>query len=544
MRTSTRRHFLTTTSRAAIGLAVGTSAASARPIPSNAIRSGRATQTFLPASMGPDTLGSFATAAIEAARGAGAVFADVRVAERQFLRVGQHINNELAPDVTIDVRFSYGVRVFVDGIWAFGHGTIPSSDALAAAAKNAVATARGTARVARPQLEFAGTPVVTGVWTSPSRIDPFTVPLEEQVALLWAWKQATMRPRGGMFSGQFEWTQETRVFASSEGSRTTQTIRRSWPRAATRVGPVELKVPAINAVTAGYEFVLGPDLQDRMKTNAEEAARLARLPVRSLDVGRYPVVFSGLAMAKILGSMLGPALELDRVLGEEADASGTSFLAPVDAVLGAPLFPPFLQVTAARAVPTFTAMQWDDEGVSPQEYPVIADGCVVDYHSCRRTAPALRSWYQRRGIPVQSRGCAIALEADSPVHVRTPHQIVRAAAQSATIEDLCKDVRRGILVLEDPWVSTDQQLASGNVNGGVMLEIDRGQIVGRIARNGLEFSARALWKALAGLGDVTTVRTCDMLLHKGQPWIHAPQTSTAPAGIFSGVNVIATGRRF
>jgi TldD protein len=254
------------------------------------------------------------------------------------------------------------------------------------------------------------------------------------------------------------------------------------------------------------------------------------------------MVCDGLSAGAIFGATVGCALELDRILGYESDSAGTSFLAPPQDILGAPLFAPALDVVAGRPAPTYAAVQWDDDGVAPREYPVISGGCVVDFYTSRKTAPALDAWYRSRGITPQSRGCAVAVEADRPVSVRPPHQAIRPASSTASAEDLCKDVQHGVFLREDAWISADQQLTSGSVHSQMMFEIDRGRIVARLARNGLEFSTRTLWKSLTTLGDRTTVRTCNAYLHKGQPWAHAAQSTSAPAASFFGVNVVSTGR--
>jgi TldD protein len=141
-------------------------------------------------------------------------------------------------------------------------------------------------------------------------------------------------------------------------------------------------------------------------------------------VGKYPVVMDGWVLGVLIGETVGIALELDRVQGDESDATGTSYLAPPEQILGKTVINPLLNLTADRAMPHLQAVKWDDDGVEPEAYALVKDGVVVDYHTNRQTAPALASWYQARGQPLRSHGCAVAQYADDPVTVGMPHLTV------------------------------------------------------------------------------------------------------------------------
>jgi TldD protein len=500
--------------------------------------------------MTPLDLRSLATRAIEAATQAGATYADVRIGERHRLQLtpnGIEVNAHIISTVT------YGVRVLVDGAWALVHGIVPSVDAVTTAARDAVAMAKGYTTLVTRRAELAPAPVAVGEWATPMQIDPFAVPLREHSAMIDSYIQLTGRYPGTWPSGEFfHWTKETRVFASSEGSLVTQTLRGSRTDIGVRIGGdfgwLTLKFPAMGAASGGYE-TLGDVTQyaDGYKALIDDVNRYKRLPERTLDVGRYPVVVDGATLGMLFGRTVGLALELDRVLGYEADASGTSYLAPPLELLGTPICSPQLTVTATRAVPTPSAARWDDDGVETQPYPVIQGGRLVDYHTSRSTAPALRTWYELQGQPVRSHGCAVATEAGEYPMVRTPHLTMNAGQSVASLETLYKDVKEGVLVLGLPDCSTDQMFASstvsaplGGLDGRLVFKIERGKIVHRLGGNGLLLSTRRLWKEqLVSLGDATTVQQTDFAVQKGMPWQPAQQSTTAPAALFKDVDVMA-----
>jgi len=273
----------------------------------------------------------------------------------------------------------------------------------------------------------------------------------------------------------------------------------------------------------------------------EEAVRLARLPRTVLDVGRYEVVFDGTTLGSAFGRTLGSAVELDRVLEYEADASGTSCLAPPRELLGTPVVSPLITASAHRTLPSITAVKWDDEGVEPKQFTVLANGVLVDYASSRETVMELKGASSQHKGPLQSYGCAVASRPDQPVIIRTPHLTIAPSTTPASLDTLCKNVSKGVLVRNGLYFNTDQQLASGSILYGAQLfEIDKGAITRRIDGNGLQFTTRQFWKNLQMLGDANTVQDTVIDLSKGQPWQFHKNSVTAPAGLFKDVNIFST----
>jgi TldD protein len=555
-----RRDFLATTSMALMSpLLVERPHPRRIVLPADAGRSRLPANAWLPDATAEDTLRALATTAMEAAKGAGAAYADIRVAERHFLLVSVNPAQMrwISPD--LKVMLAYGVRVIVDGVTAFIYGSTLTPDGVAAAARSAVQTARGFAQKTTTRAELAPTPVVAGTWTTPHEIDPFTVSLEDHAAALGAYRAAMGRVLHGRdladYSSILRWTRERRVFASTAGSLMTQTLFHSAPSMVAagdlgRGGPAlevtSLNVPGLSPMSGGFETVTSPAHQDTIKRVTEEAVQLAALPRGMVDVGRYPVVFDGEAYAAILGQTLGPALEGDRIFGFERDASGDSFVKPE--ALGTPIASPVLTVTANRAVPSVTAVQWDDEGVAPDEYTCIRDGKLVDLHTSRATAPLLADWYQSQGMPMRSHGCAVAARADYPVMVRAPHMTVTPATKPASLNELCRTMGRGLLIRGLPSVSTDSQFSSASItmggnNFGVceMFEVVGGVPARSIHGSAIEFATSKFLQALMAVGDATTLRNTGAFeLFKGNPWTNSLHSVAAPAAVVKDVNVIAT----
>ncbi len=130
--------------------------------------SGRALDTFLD----PAQTRALMMAALDAARSAGATYADVRASRQRqnfvFTRE-QQIQNVVDTD-----SVGIGVRALVDGTWGFAATRQLTTDGAAAAAREAVAIASAS-RLARDRaVEWLPSPVYKDVtWKSAYTTDPW-----------------------------------------------------------------------------------------------------------------------------------------------------------------------------------------------------------------------------------------------------------------------------------------------------------------------------------------------------------------------------------
>jgi len=544
-----RREFLTRSSLAVAGTVLGARALWAGQPVLISRQSPLPVDAFLPDPVPAETLEALATQCLDAARSAGASYADVRVSE-YYQMIAESFR------VLVYSRCAYGIRTMVDGHWGFAHGTTPATDAVALCARESVTSARLAAQTnlrrrtgtvsATSVDDWTPAPAVTGEWSTPIVVDPFTVPVQQHAELQAAVSSAVESVPGAHGTFEVQWIKERRIFATSTGTMVTQHLCRVAPTEGPLGGAefgqyrVPLAVPGLHSASGGYEVLATPDLADRFKANAEEAVQLVRLPVRPFDVGRYPIVLDGNIMSNVLTQLVGPSLELDRVLGlEESGSSRWTFDR-----LGTPVASPLMTVVGHRAMPSATAVRWDDDGITPEEHTVIQNGILTDYHTTAHTVSSLASWYQQHGKPVRSNGCAVAVQAQCPVQVQSAHLTMTPGTRTASVEALCKEIQRGIVAINVGWIRTDQQFTSGAFDSswGGLFEVSRGTIVRRLTGVGLEFSTQSFLKNLTALGDSTTVRTRDVTEAKGVPWVEARYVSTAPAALFKEINVVSTSQ--
>jgi len=543
----TRRRFLGHSATALAGMALGPRlGAEVVTLPA---RSTRALATFVRPVFDPDMLRTLATTTIEAAVHAGAEWADIRLGDRRWCNLGG------IPGRLI-VTCGFGLRVRVGGAEAFVCGAELTPPALAAAARSAVAIARGlapAARTAETRLALAPAPAAKGEWHAPIAIDPFSVSVDDHIAVNasdWGWYEGDLRrtwaPYGGYPRTYWEWSRETRVFASSEGSLVTQFLGDVIAHQEVVINQVfrpslldggVVNVASVKASTGGFELALRPERYAQVQAAADEILRYAILPVVPFEIGRRDVVLDGTLHAYLLAAGVLPALSLNRALGNEMDLAGTSFLSPPETVLGQRVFSPLLNLGVEAGAPHYGASAWDDEGVPTTSAPLLTAGAVTNYLSSRSSLAALVGRLPQSQVPSVVPGVAHA-ELTSP-----PAEVPRAVSMAPSptpnsLTTLAKQLGNGLLARRG-WISVDPDGNGGYIRPETLFEVRQGELVRRIRGARLMFSTKRLLPTLSAVGDATTSETSvTNAAVPGIPWAFAPVAVTAPAGLYHKLDVV------
>jgi TldD protein len=242
---------------------------------------------------------------------------------------------------------------------------------------------------------------------------------------------------------------------------------------------------------------------------------------------------------------LGPATELDRALGYEANAGGTSYLGPHPLnLLGTTVASSLVTLTADRSTPLGLAtIGWDDEGVAPTAFPLIQKGVLVDYQTTREQATWLSAWYEKRGVPIRSHGCAMSPGALSVAMQHTPNLILQPGAADADVDDLIADLEHGLLV-EGLQAKMDFQCNNGlGILAGVT-EIRHGKRVSRVRGAGLLFRSSEFWKNVQGLGGGNAMKWVSGFgSGKGEPRQGTPYSIAAVPALVKQLAIIDPMRK-
>ncbi|HVH13924.1 MAG TPA: TldD/PmbA family protein, partial [Longimicrobium sp.] len=270
--------------------------------------------------------------ALDAARGAGASYADVRVSRNR----NQSISTRERQITGFEdaETFGFGVRVLANGAWGFAASKDLTLDEADRVARQAVAQARANAAARARPVELAPVEAVPdGRWTSPVEINPFDVAIEDKVGLLLRANEAALGVQGARFvTSSMFFVQEEKTFASTEGSYIVQTLYRAYPQMnVTAVAGGDFQTRAstpVQPMGLGYEHVRDSDLVGNAPRWAEDAVR--KLTAKPVDPGRYDLVLMPSHLFLTIHESVAHPTELDRVMGYEANYAGTSFIYPIE----------------------------------------------------------------------------------------------------------------------------------------------------------------------------------------------------------------------
>ncbi|HEY3022281.1 MAG TPA: TldD/PmbA family protein, partial [Actinomycetota bacterium] len=331
--------------------------------------------------------------AVEAARAAGAHYADARFVHEDSESIT--VRNQEMEGIDRATSEGVGVRVLVDGYWGFAATARSEGAEIARTASLAVEIARAAARLPREPVKLTDVEPATGTWASPFQDDPFNVSLEEKVALLMEATRRMQEIDGLAFAeGGIDLYRVRTSFASSEGSAIEQTVLHSGAGLdATAVSEGELQRRSYpnsfrgHIAAAGWEHIAKLGLVEEAERTATEAVEL--LSATDCPSEMTTLVLDSGQMELQVHESIGHAVELDRVLGMEESYAGSSFVSPTDR--GKLRYASDLvSITADATIPGgLGSFGWDDEGVPAQRVPIIVDGTFQDFISSRETAGAI-----------------------------------------------------------------------------------------------------------------------------------------------------------
>ncbi|HEY7281499.1 MAG TPA: TldD/PmbA family protein [Actinomycetota bacterium] len=331
--------------------------------------------------------------AVRAAIAAGADYADARLVEEDTESLT--VRNQEMEGIDRSRSTGVGIRVLVDGYLGFAATAKAEAADVARTAEIAVEVARAASRLPRDPIRLADVEPVTSTWASPVQEDPFTIPLEEKVALL---MEASRRMQGvqGVAFGEatIDFFRRHTYFCSSEGALIEQTVTHSGGGIeATAIGDGEMQRRSFPNSFRGHISAAGWEHIPRLGL-VEEAERIGQEAVDLLTAKDCPgetttlIIDSGQVGLQVHES-IGHPTELDRVLGMEEAYAGTSFLTPADRGklrYGSPHITVVADATIPGGLGTFG---FDDEGVPAQRVPLIEEGVFREFQSSRETAAVL-----------------------------------------------------------------------------------------------------------------------------------------------------------
>ncbi len=497
-----------------------------------------------------------ADAALQAARSAGATYCDVRIG--RYLNQAVITRERLVQNVTNSESAGVGVRVIVDGAWGFAATHQRTPEQVVQAVGHAVAIARANARVQSRPVQLAPTPGVGEVrWATPLRRNAMAVPVQDKVALLLDINAAALDAGADFFNSTLFLVNEQKYFASTDGSWIDQDIHRIWlPFTATAVDKASGRFRTRNGLSApmgmGWEFldgqasgkyslpggVVGYGHSYDPREDAVAAARHARqkLSAPSVKPGRYDLVLDPSNLFLTIHENVGHPLELDRVLGYEANYAGTSFATLDKRDAGFRWGSDIVNFFADKTQPgSLGAVGYDDEGVRTQRWDLVRDGILVDYQATRDEAHILGR--------EASHGCSYADSWSSVQFQRMANVSLAPGKAPLSVEAMIKDVENGLYFHGRGSYSIDQQRYNAQFGGQLCYEIRNGQITGLVEDAAYQIRTPEFWNACSAICDERDFRLGGSFFDgKGQPGQVSAVSHGSSTTRFNGINIINTAR--
>jgi TldD protein len=330
--------------------------------------------------------------ALDAATRRGVSYADVRAIETHERRIST--KNGKTGNVSSSITQGVGIRVIDGGCWGFAATDDLTPDGIEKAAALAVEIARASRLAKKEDVALAPEEAHRIVWVSPARIDPFSISIDRNLdALLAVDTELRRNPAVTLAEASMDFTRERKVFASSIGSLIdqTRTVSGAGFSALSFKGNEIQKRSYPNSFGGQYQLT-GYELVDELEL-LRNAPRIAEevVALHSADQcpeGTYDVILDSSQLGLQIHESIGHPIELDRVLGSEANYAGMSFLT-LDKLGSLQYGSGIVNVVCDATLdhgPGLGTFAFDDEGVAAQRTDIIRQGLFTGYMTSRETA--------------------------------------------------------------------------------------------------------------------------------------------------------------
>lgn len=499
-----------------------------------------------------------ADVALNTAKSGGASYADTRIG--RYLNQYIFTREDKVQNIVNTESFGVGIRVIADGTWGFASTNNVTPEGIKKATEEAVAIAKANARLQKEPVRLAPVKSYGEVsWKTPIEKNAMEIPVSEKADLLLAANAAAMEAGANFVNSALFMVNEQKYFASTEGSYIDQDVHRIWPTfGVTAIDRQQGKFKQRQALSApmgmGYEYMDGKP-EDKITGAADltlyknsydivEDARIAAkqakemLSAKSVDPGKYTMVLEPNHLGLTIHESVGHPLELDRVLGYEANYAGTSFATldkwkTKDFNYGSKL----VNLFADKVQPnSLGAVGYDDEGVKTKEWDLVKDGILVNYQAIRDQAHIINE--------DESHGCCYAQSWNDVQFQRMPNVSLRPGTEKYSVQDMIKDVEKGIYIAGRGSYSIDQQRYNFQFGGTVFYEIKDGEITGMLNDVAYQSNTQEFWNNCTKICDESDYRLFGSFFDgKGQPSQVSAVSHGSSTTRFDNVNVINTGRK-
>ena len=428
------------------------------------------------------------------------------------------------------------VEVLVNGQLGYGSTNSMNLESLRAATRTAYQQAIAASQWRIHPLTQAERPKVVGQYSSPI-LKPFEAlsPGEISDLLVQVCKTLKVSDQIVQTSAAVITTETESWFVSSNGSE----VYQKFSRLSTDYGATAQDGPIIQRRTdngwlahsyqSGLERLLEPDLWNRVQQIGEQAVEL-------LTAVECPNTTTNLVLAPDqmqlqIHESIGHPLELDRILGDERNYAGGSFVKPNDfgqLVYGSPLMNITFDPTVSGE---FASYQFDDTGAPATREYLIREGILL------RGLGSLES-QARLGVPGVA--CARACSWNRPPIDRMAN--LNLEPGTTPFVDMLADIEHGVYMESNRSWSIDDQRYKFQFGCEYGKLIEKGQLTKTVRNPNYRGVTPEFWRRLVQVGDRSTWQLYGTpMCGKGEPNQVIRVGHGSPICVFAGVEVFGGG---
>jgi predicted Zn-dependent protease len=326
-------------------------------------------------------------------------------------------------------------------------------------------------------------------------------------------------------------TETESAFVSSNGSEVYQRFFRIGTdfTATAQAGPIVQRRSDngwfARCYQGGLEYFLTDDLWNRVRQIGEQAIELLQAPECPTETTQ--LVLAPDQMLLQIHESVGHPLELDRILGDERNYAGGSFVQPQDfgrLVYGSQL----MNITFDPTITAeFASYAFDDTGVPATREYLIKEGVL------QRGLGSLES-QSRLGVPGVA--CTRACSWNRPPIDRMAN--LNLEPGDASFEDLIGNIERGVYMESNRSWSIDDQRHKFQFSCEYGRRIENGKLTNVVRNPNYRGTTPQFWASLVGLGDYSTWKifgtpTCG----KGEPNQCITVGHGSPVATFTNIEV-------
>jgi TldD protein len=371
----------------------------------------------------------------------------------------------------------FGIRVIFDG--SLGFASSQNMKEIHDTAEKALRIAKSSRRLQKEKIRLSVKDIVVDHFITPIEIDPFSVPLDEKIKLLFEAEKAMKNAAEvSRTTGFLDFQKVDKIFADTEGSYITQELYEAGggiAAYATNNGDTQLRsYPNSfrgNVGTSGYEYVQELKLIENAPRIAKEVVLLVN--AEECPSGRYDLIIDSDQMTLQIHESIGHPVELDRIFGSEAAYAGMSFvhtgMLEEQFRYGSEEVTVVADATIKGALGSFG---YDDDGVKAQRTVIIDKGIIKNFISSRDTAVKLDQ---------KSNGTNRADGWKNTPIVRMTN--ISLMPGNYELEELVAGVADGLYLCTNSSWSIDDKRINFQFATEIAYEIKNGKLSGKIYKN-------------------------------------------------------------